>query len=105
MDVYVDLCHSLGLPQWIASLLHTAKRLRSDHARRKKVYRLLQRKLMFHKVGIKEGDVCQPTYIYPEEVKILIRSVFSQNICDYPDPCHGQVVYVTVEDLHKITSN
>ena len=46
---------------------------------------------MFHKVGIKEGDVCQPTYIYPEEVKILIRSVFSQNICDYPDPCHGQV--------------
>ncbi|KAM7370241.1 hypothetical protein PAMP_011512 [Pampus punctatissimus] len=105
MDVYVDLCRSFGLPVWIASLLHAAQRLRNDHARRKKVYRLLQRKLMFHKVGLKEGDVCQPTYVYPEEVKMLIRSVFPQNICDYLDPCHEQVVHVTVEDLHKVPSN
>ncbi|TMS09202.1 hypothetical protein E3U43_014749, partial [Larimichthys crocea] len=45
MDDYVDLCCSFGLPVWIASLLHVAKRLRSDCARRKKVYRLLHRKL------------------------------------------------------------
>ncbi|TDG97017.1 hypothetical protein EPR50_G00220910 [Perca flavescens] len=102
MDVYVDLCCSFGLPVWMASLLHAAKRLRTDLARRRKVYRLLQRKLMFHRVGVKEGDLFQPTYVYPEEVKMLIRSVFSQDICDYPDPCHDQVVYLTVEDLHKV---
>ncbi|XP_076577742.1 uncharacterized protein LOC143314561 [Chaetodon auriga] len=105
MDGYVDLCCSFGLPVWIASLLHAAKRLKSDCARRKKVYRLLQRKLMFHRVGVKEGNLCLPTYVYPEEVKMLLRSVFSQNICDYPDPCHNQVVYVTVEDLHKVDIN
>ncbi|KAL7373519.1 hypothetical protein ABVT39_008543 [Epinephelus coioides] len=93
------------LPVWMASLLHTAKCLRSDLVRRKKVYRLLQRKLMFHKVGVKEGDLCQPTYVYPQEVKMLMRSVFSKDICDYPDPCHNRVVYITVEDLHKIDIN
>lgn len=46
---------------------------------------------MFHRVGVKEGKECQPTYVYPEEVKMLLRSVFSQNICDYPDPCHDSV--------------
>ncbi|GAA6219507.1 coiled-coil-helix-coiled-coil-helix domain-containing protein 7 isoform X1 [Lates japonicus] len=105
MDEYVDLCCSFGLPVWIAPLIHTAKRLRNDHACRKKVYRLLQRKLMFHKVGVKEGDLSQPTYVYPEEVKLLIRSIFPQDICDYPDPCHDQVVYVTAEDLHKFETN
>ncbi|KAM6971339.1 uncharacterized protein LKV04_016964 [Tautogolabrus adspersus] len=102
MDVFVDRCHSFGLPVWIASLLHAAKRLKSDCARRKKVYRLLQRKLLLNKVGVKEGNLHQPTYVYPEEVKMLIRSVFSHNICDYPDPCHDQVVYITVEDLQKV---
>lgn len=38
--------HHLRLPVWIASLLRAAKRLRSDGARRKKVYRLLHRKLV-----------------------------------------------------------
>ncbi|KAG8009291.1 hypothetical protein GBF38_017414, partial [Nibea albiflora] len=89
------------LPVWIASLLHAAKRLRSDRARRKKVYRLLHRKLVLHGVGVKEGNF-QPTYVFPEEVKMLVRSVFSQNILDYPDPCHDQVLHVTVEDLHKL---
>ncbi|KAM8731416.1 uncharacterized protein AB9X84_025838 isoform 2-T2 [Acanthopagrus schlegelii] len=93
------------LPVWIASLLQAAKPLKSDCARRKKVYRLLQRKLMFRKVGVKEGNPCQPTYVYPEEVKMLVRSVFSQDICDHPNPCHDQVVYVTVEDLHKVEVN
>ncbi|TKS88097.1 hypothetical protein D9C73_022221 [Collichthys lucidus] len=105
MDDYVDLCCSFGLPVWIASLLHVAKRLRSDCARRKKVYRLLHRKLMFHRVGVNEGNLFQPTYVYPEEVKMLVRSVFSQNILDYPDPCHDQVMHVTIEDLHKLEIN
>lgn len=149
----------LRLPVWMASLIHAAKRLRSDPARRKKVYRLLQRKLvgsftqtnqyldiwwscnnynntvdnsnsyhassliypqglffhihshkqswisflffsfillsllfqMFHRVGVSEGNPRQPTYVYPEEVKMLIRSVFPLDVCDYPDPCHDQV--------------
>ncbi|KAK5604266.1 hypothetical protein CRENBAI_020346 [Crenichthys baileyi] len=105
MDAYVDLCLSFGLPVWIASLLHTAKRLRFDHARRKKVYRLLQRKLMFHRVGVKEDSQRQPTYVYPEEVKLLMRSAFPKDICDYPDPDHDHVVYITVEDLYNIENN
>lgn len=36
----------IRLPAWMASLLHVAKRLRSDCTRRKKVYRLLHRKLV-----------------------------------------------------------
>ncbi|KAK5849736.1 hypothetical protein PBY51_014045 [Eleginops maclovinus] len=95
----------LRLPVWIAPVLHAAKRLKSDHARRKKVYKMLQRKLMLHGVGVKKGVVCRPTYVYPEEVKRLIRSVFSEDIRDYPDPCHDQVVYLTVEDLHKVNFN
>lgn len=41
--------------------------------------------------GMKERRVCQPTYVYPIEVKMLLRSVFSENICDFPDPCHNNV--------------
>ncbi|KAL3040514.1 hypothetical protein OYC64_011517 [Pagothenia borchgrevinki] len=105
MDMYVDLCCSFGLPVWIASVLDAAKHLRSDHARRKKVYRILQRKLRFQGVGVKNGGVWKPTYVYPEEVKKLIRSVFSEDIRDYPDPWHDQVVYLTVEDMHKVNLN
>ncbi|KAK2859290.1 hypothetical protein Q5P01_003910 [Channa striata] len=90
------------LPAWTASLIRVARHLRSDHARRKKFYRLLQRKLMFHKVGLREGNCFQPTYVYPKEVKMMMRSVFPEDICDYPDPCHDQVYFVTVEDLHEV---
>lgn len=45
---------------------------------------------IYHKVGVKEGDLSPPTYVYPKEVKLLLRSVFPKNICDYPEPCHGQ---------------
>lgn len=55
---------------------------------------------MFHRVGVKDGSLCQPTYVYPEEVKMLLRSVFSQNICDYPDPCHDQVSMSSRLALH-----
>ncbi|KAM4718514.1 uncharacterized protein FYW61_016325 [Anableps anableps] len=105
MDVYVDLCLSFGLPVWLASLLHTAERLRNDHARRKKVYRLLHRKLMFHGVGVNEESQDQPTYVYPKEVKMLMRSAFPKDICNYPNPDHDHVVYITVEDLISIENN
>ncbi|KAM3593889.1 uncharacterized protein V6R79_024736, partial [Siganus canaliculatus] len=45
-------------------------------------------KAMLNNIGVMEG--IQPTYIYPEEVKMLVRCVFAQDICDYPDPCHDQ---------------
>lgn len=44
----------------------------------------------FHGIGV-ERNAGQPTYVYPAEVKRLLRSVFSQNICDYADPCHEKV--------------
>ncbi|KAF6722127.1 hypothetical protein FQA47_018442 [Oryzias melastigma] len=105
MDVFVDLCQSLGLPVWIAALLQSAKRLRSDHSRRKKAYRLLQRKLISHRVGVKDKSLPhqhQPTYVYPEEVKMLIRSAFPKDICGHPDPNHDEVVHITLEDLWKM---
>lgn len=46
---------------------------------------------MLQRVGVKEEDVYNLTYVYPVEVKMLLRSVFSNNICDYPDPCHDKV--------------
>lgn len=46
---------------------------------------------VFHKVGVKEEVHCPPTYVYPQEVKMLIRHMFPQDICNYPDPSHGQV--------------
>lgn len=156
-----ELCFFSRLPGWVASLLCTAKCLKSDRARRKKFYRLLQRKLVgkslnqslisrskktktngwrsmwqlysmcwnddflnfllkplqcqtfrysqvfpfcyccsgsflivlsqfFHGIGV-ERNGGQPTYVYPAEVKKLLRSVFSQNICDYADPRHEKV--------------
>ncbi|XP_038135913.1 uncharacterized protein LOC119780082 [Cyprinodon tularosa] len=102
MEAYVDLCLSFGLPVWIASLLCAAQRLRSDHARRKKVYRLMQRRLMRHGVGVKEGNHCPPTYVYPEEVKMLLRSAFPDDVCGYADPDHDHVVFITMEDLQSI---
>ncbi|KAJ3611139.1 hypothetical protein NHX12_021155 [Muraenolepis orangiensis] len=103
-DSVVEVCHSFGLPVWMSPLIHAAGRMKSDPGRRRKAYRLLQRRLVFHKVGVKEEGGGQPTYVYPEQVKAMIRSVFPEDICDYPDPCHHQVVYVTMEDLHKLTS-
>lgn len=49
--------------------------------------------------GMKERRVCQPTYVYPKEVKMLLRSVFSENICDYPDPCRNNVSVKCMHDL------
>lgn len=131
----------LRLPAWIASLLRAAKRLRSDCARRKKVYRLLHRKLvcahaviqisihshlflslhllfpfktlmtvsfppqMSQGFGMKELHVCQPTYVYPTEVKMLLRSVFFESICDYPDPCHNNVSVNFIHDLLLLFSS
>lgn len=54
--------------------------------------------------GMKERHVCQPTYVYPKEVKMLLRSVFSENICDYPDPCHNNVSVKFIHDLQLLFS-
>ena len=42
-------------------------------------------------VGVEVGRHRSPTYVYPEEVKMLMRAAFPLDICDYPDPCHDQV--------------
>lgn len=54
------------------------------------VYLSLSSSQFFHGIGV-ERNGKQPTYIYPAEVKTLLRSVFSQNVCDYADPCHDKV--------------
>lgn len=46
---------------------------------------------ILHKVGLNEGSVLPPTYVYPDQVKQLIRSVFPLGICNYPNPSHDRV--------------
>ncbi|CAM4664760.1 unnamed protein product [Lepidochelys olivacea] len=43
-----------------------------------------------------------PTYIYPKELKNLMRSAFPAGVCNYPDPGHSKVVHVTLEDLRLL---
>ncbi|GAA6096528.1 coiled-coil-helix-coiled-coil-helix domain-containing protein 7 isoform X1 [Tachysurus ichikawai] len=102
MDFYFALCSSYSVPLWVAPLLHTASRLQSDAARRRKVYRLIQRRLLHHGVGC--GKLNKPTYVYPEKVKQLIRAVFPEEICDYHDPQHQNVVTVTMEDMNSVSA-
>lgn len=57
---------------------------------------------------MKEGSLLKPTYVYPEEVKMLMRSAFPEGVCDYPNPCHDQVsvtvshVWYQMHSLKKI---
>ncbi|KAK6299209.1 hypothetical protein J4Q44_G00307190 [Coregonus suidteri] len=105
MDTYMTHSQTFGIPLWVAPLLRAASRARSDHARRKKAYKLIQRKLYHQGVGCQKGDGGHPTYVYPTELKQLMRAVFPEDVCDYPDPCHAQVVQVTMEDLQGIESS
>ncbi|XP_066505604.1 cilia-and flagella-associated protein 96 isoform X2 [Hoplias malabaricus] len=89
MDIYIDLCCSFSVPLWVAPLLHAASRLKTDQARRRKVYRLIHRKLMHHKVGC--SRLHKPTYVYPAELRQIIRTAFPRDICDYQDPSHDNV--------------
>ncbi|XP_048884173.1 uncharacterized protein LOC125750413 isoform X2 [Brienomyrus brachyistius] len=91
-----------SVPGWVASLLCAASRLKSDKARRKKTYKLIHHELFKHKVGCGKSHRNRPTYVYPQEVKGLIRTVFPKGVCDYPDPSHAEVVLLTVEDLSSL---
>ncbi|KAJ8014899.1 hypothetical protein DPEC_G00020570 [Dallia pectoralis] len=102
MDTYTTHCQTFGIPLWVAPLLHAASRHRSDHARRKKAYRLIHRTLYHKGVGCQKGVGPYPTYVYPTELKQLLRTVFPEDVCDFPDPCHRQMVKVTMEDLEVV---
>ncbi|KAF7707380.1 hypothetical protein HF521_018598 [Silurus meridionalis] len=103
MDIYTTLCSSFSVPLWVAPLLHAASRLKGDPARRRKSYRLIQRRLQQHGIGC--DQLPKPTYVFPAEVKQLIRAAFPEQICDYHDPQHQNVVAVTLEDLNSVRSD
>ncbi|KAK9963020.1 hypothetical protein ABG768_006245 [Culter alburnus] len=65
--------------------------------KRRKVYRLIQRQLLNNRVGCSTSG--NPTYVYPTELKEMVRSAFPKGICDYVDPCHKNVVAITLDDL------
>ncbi|XP_078497651.1 uncharacterized protein LOC144754007 [Lissotriton helveticus] len=90
-------CQESRLPSWVASVLETAAKMKSDKSRRRKAYRLIHRKLFEAGIGLKHTAF--PTYVYPEELKALIRCLFPRGICDFPDPNHSKVVHITKEDL------
>ncbi|KAG5263995.1 hypothetical protein AALO_G00270970 [Alosa alosa] len=90
MEMYMDLCRASSIPLWLAPLLRVAGRLKTDRARRRSAYRFIQRQLYHHRVGCTD-DNCNPTYIYPAELKELIRAVFPAEVCNYPDPCNEKV--------------
>ncbi|KAJ1146317.1 hypothetical protein NDU88_012594 [Pleurodeles waltl] len=90
-------CQERRLPSWVAPVLERAAKMKSDKSRRRKAYRLIHRKLFEAGIGLKHTAF--PTYVYPEELKALIRVLFPRGICDYPDPNHSKVVHITIEDL------
>ncbi|XP_016147459.1 cilia-and flagella-associated protein 96 isoform X3 [Sinocyclocheilus grahami] len=74
------------VPLWVGPLLHAASRLKkTDRIKRRKVYRLIQRQLL-NRIGCSTRDKC--TYVYPAELKEVVRAAFPNDICDYEDPCH-----------------
>ncbi|KAF4104709.1 hypothetical protein G5714_014040 [Onychostoma macrolepis] len=100
MDTYIDLCQSFGVPLWVGPLLHAASRLKkTDRIKRRKVYRLIQRQLL-NRIGCSSRDKC--TYVYPAELKEMVRAAFPNDICDYEDPCHENVVAITMDDLKRM---
>ncbi|KAG1962852.1 hypothetical protein F2P79_004841 [Pimephales promelas] len=103
MDTYSDLCQSFGVPLWVGPLLHAASRLKTDRLKRRKVYRLIQRHLLNNRVGCSTCD--KPTYVYPTELKEMVRSAFPKDIRDYDDPCHQNVVALTMEDFKIMESS
>lgn len=108
-----DISSPYSVPLWVGPLLHAASRLKNtDRLKRRKVYRLIQRQLVSvtlhfnlslalfwlilticwqlnNRVGCSTCD--KPTYVYPTELKEMVRSAFPKDICDYDDPCHKNV--------------
>lgn len=37
------------------------------------------------------GKTKYPTYVYPQELKTLLRTVFPEGVCNYSDPDHSKV--------------
>ncbi|KAJ8337948.1 hypothetical protein SKAU_G00369140 [Synaphobranchus kaupii] len=103
MEFYESNCGVFSIPLWVAPLLHAASRLKSDRARRKRTYKLIQYKLIQQKLGFSTDEKAYPTYVYPLALKQLVRAVFPEGVCDYPDPSHDKVVMVTLEDLNAIS--
>ncbi|KAM9470116.1 uncharacterized protein Hap1MRO34_012186 [Clarias gariepinus] len=95
------MCSLHSVPLWVAPLLHAASRQKADPARRRRAYRLIQRRLLHHGVG--RDKLPKPTYVYPTEVKQLIRAAFPEKICDYHDPQHQNVIVVTMDDLKGVS--
>ncbi|KAJ8405212.1 hypothetical protein AAFF_G00322030 [Aldrovandia affinis] len=102
MEFYEENCRKFSIPLWVAPLLHAASRLKSDRARRKRTYKLIQHKLFQQRLGCSIKEKLHPTYVYPLALKQLVRTVFPAEVCDYPDPSHAQVVLVTLEDLNGV---
>ncbi|KAM4020085.1 uncharacterized protein ACNLHF_000647 isoform 2-T8 [Anomaloglossus baeobatrachus] len=60
--------------------------MKDDKLRRRKAYRMLRRQLWDAGIGLECAPY--PTYVYPANLKALIRSLFPENVCNYPDPDH-----------------
>ncbi|XP_077148481.1 uncharacterized protein LOC143809250 isoform X2 [Ranitomeya variabilis] len=89
------------VPQWVKSILEVSAKMKDDKLRRRKAYRMVRRQLWAAGIGL--DRVSFPTYVYPGNLKALIRSLFPENICNYPDPDHDKVVKVTMEDLFLVS--
>ncbi|XP_064415732.1 uncharacterized protein LOC106704104 [Latimeria chalumnae] len=97
---FIQATLQFGVPLWVVPILEEAAKLREDKARRQKAYRLIWTKLLKAGLGLEKAS--SPTYVYPLELKQLIRSVFPEGVCDYPDPEHSKVVQVTLAELHSL---
>ncbi|XP_074829751.1 uncharacterized protein LOC141999845 isoform X2 [Natator depressus] len=100
MENMARLCQQYGIPLWVAPVLEQAATMKCDRSRRHQAYRLIRRRLWEGGIGLEKTKY--PTYIYPKELKNLMRSAFPAGVCNYPDPDHSKVVHVTLEDLHLL---
>ncbi|XP_020914370.1 uncharacterized protein LOC110251960 [Exaiptasia diaphana] len=72
-------------------------------AGRARIYRRLFGLLWFgSKLTLgKTSDGKQPTYVYPESLKCVVRNIVSGNLVEKPDPTHARVYKVNIADLAK----
>ncbi|KXJ22381.1 hypothetical protein AC249_AIPGENE27393 [Exaiptasia diaphana] len=56
---------------------------------------------LFCKYGSKIGQELgvQPTYVYPQLIKDIVRAVIDGQLADYPDPTGKSVYKVKLEDV------
>ncbi|KAJ7347158.1 Coiled-coil domain-containing protein 58 [Desmophyllum pertusum] len=89
-------------PQGLMQLLRSqkVKEGESPSAARSRIYKRLWCLLWFGSgKSLGAGVGTQPTYVYPESLKEVVRRIVAGDLVDKPDPTHQSVYHVNIGDL------